>query len=121
MIISFDGFKKKEEELKEYKNSILKLIDQFIEYEMTVGGDFSNHAYYNGLPSTITKYYKSTDFYKDGLKDRQFVLNFLYRNNYGSIFNDEIEFTYKDHKNLLEFMKDPEAYKLNKKTKNYNL
>ena len=121
MIVSFDGFKKKEEELKEYKNSILKLIDQFIEYEMTVGGDFSNHAYYNGLPSTITKYYKATDFYKDGLRDRQFVLNFLFRNNYDSFSHDEIQLNKKEYLDLLEFMKDPETYDINKKTKNYNL
>ena len=114
MIVSFDGFKKKEEEIKEYKKSICKVIDDFILNDK----DFRDvHASYQ-----LEHYINSYDFY---FLNDIFVVRHIYETPIGNRWpnlnrnsSDNIEFLPNEYEDLKKFMKDPDFYK---NTKKYNL
>lgn len=107
MIISFDKFEKKQKELKNYKKSILKLIDEFI---TNSDEDFQKKHNIIGRP-----YIGSFDF----SIHPKWGFNIKY--NYGDHYifrTDDIYLDGLEYKKLQEFMKDPELYK---NTKKYNI
>ena len=59
MIVSFEEYKKKESELSEYKNTILKLIDEFIQ---------SDEEFRKNHPNIVGDYKYAIDFYEDKFK-----------------------------------------------------
>lgn len=105
MIVSFEEYKKKEKELSEYKNTILKLIDEFIQSD-----DEFRKNYYN----RIGDYRYATDFYEDKLRDRGHRIYYISR--FGN--TDDFVLTHKEYQRLLKFMEDPDLYRNAKK---YNL
>ena len=111
MIVSFDEFNNKKIELEEYKNSILKMIDEYIMFD----GEFRKK--YN-----ILYYLKATDFYFSQKGNHRFTIQFLVGDdpdlNKSYHYNSERSIMHSDYKNLQKFMEDPELYKA---TKNYNL
>lgn len=103
MVVTFEEYNKKEKEAKEYKDKILKLIDDFIK----IDEEFSeNHI-------IRTPYKGAIDFYFDNLRGGRFCVT--YSVNWST---DILDFTGKEYKKLLEFMKNPDFYKNLKK---YNL
>jgi hypothetical protein len=106
MIISFEEFKNKEIELNQYKDSILKMIDEYIIFN----AEFRKK--YN-----IDGYIKSTDFYFSQKSDRKFTIQFFL--DPGQFrYQNERSIMHKDYEDLQKFMEDPELYKA---TKNYNI
>lgn len=104
MIVSFEEYSKKEKELENYKKSICKLIDRFIDIDPEIR---KNHS--------IGKPYKGCfDFYVDNLRRGEFVIKYSY-GNYGS---DEIALWPSEYKKLKDFMLNPDLYLDSKK---YNL
>lgn len=99
MIVTFDGFKEKQKEVEDYRKSILKLIDDFINTDKDI---IKNHI--------IREPYKgSTDFFVNDQRGGR--LQITYR--WGEPFSktDDIYLDGLESRKLQEFMKDPELYK----------
>ena len=106
-MLDFNGFKKKQQEVEEYKKSMLKIIDDFILYDE----DFRMvHA-----SLQLDRYVKSTDFH---FKANTIIVEYFYFIQHTFNTVDHIEFLPDEYKRLEEFMKNPELYKNKKK---YNL
>ena len=108
MITQFDTYLERKKKLDDYKESILKLIDDFI----NLNPEFCKK---HGIPEN---YNKATDFYYPGDPDHIAIIyvsgdgtNRLRRTHTLLVRNEE----YHD---ILKFMEDPELYK---NMKNYNL
>lgn len=97
MEVSFQKYNNKKKELTDYKNSICKVIDQFI---MNDDQFKKNH---NNTP--VREYDKSFNFYEN--QREYFVVQFTY----GKYFRyHEVEFDPDEFKRLLDFMKDPNLH-----------
>jgi hypothetical protein len=98
-------------ELNEYKDSILKMIDEYIKFN----SDFQKK--YNML-----HYIRAINFYFSQKSDHRFTIQFLVGDdpdlNKSYQYNSERSIMHKDYEDLKKFMEDPELYKA---TKNYNL
>lgn len=110
MITQFDKYLEKKKKLDDYKSSILKLVDDFI----NINPEFCEK---HKIPDN---YNKATGFYFSGRQDE---IAIVYVSGDGSqrlsisrtttlLIRDE------DYHDLLRFMEDPELYK---NMKNYNL
>ena len=112
MIVNFEEYKNKQKELDEYKDSILKLIDEYVEFN----NDFKERH-------NILNYIRATDFYFSQKDDRRFKIQFLFGNDpdltAGLLqYNSEVSIMHSEYKDLQQFMEDPELYKA---TKKYNV
>lgn len=110
MIVSFSEFNKKEKELKEYKKSICKLIDQYINLNYNLNNKTKFFSERSG---------KTYDFYDEELRNLGFAIEFHYGNFYN--LSDTIYLKNNEYNDLIKFMEDPEQYKLEFKSKKYNL
>lgn len=97
-MISFDEFVKKSEELKKYKNSILKLIDEFILLNID---EFIN------LTRAFESFEKTYDFYTDKQLDNMFIICFYY-NGYRTY---NVKISREIYLKLEEFIKNPSIYR----------
>lgn len=104
-MISFSEFKKKQDEVDKYKNSILKLIDEFI---------LLHKDEFIELSKSMISYEKAYDFYNDNRRDNDFTINYYY----GGYRTNDIILSHKLYKELQNYMKDPDLYR---NTKKYNL
>jgi len=96
MEVSFQGYNKKKKELNDYKNSVCKVIDQFV---MNDENFKKNH---NNTP--VRDYNKSFNFYN--LRE-YFVVQFTYSKYFRQY---KIEFEPAEFRRLLDFMKDPNLH-----------
>jgi len=112
MVISFDDFNKKHEELKQYKNLILNKINDYIKFNISLNSDFIKKHLLD-LPNV-----RAYDFYAQR-GDYSLIVQYNYGANY--LRHDELYFTRNDYNDLLDFMNDPEQYKIKKEAKKYNL
>lgn len=107
MIVSFDEYKKKKQELYDYEKKIYNLIDQFIEIDP--------------IKNRIRKPFLGVyDFYNDNQRRGGFTIRYSYDDRFINR-SDELELTHKEYLRLVDFMKDPEEYKLKMNTDKYNL
>jgi len=104
MIVDFKGYNKKKIELSEYKDSVCKVIDDFIFHD-----SLFKKEHYN---SPLRDFNRSFDFY---MHNRRFVVQYYFGDD---IHQHEITFTSDEYKRLEEFMKNPSLYK---STQDYNI
>ena len=106
MLTKFEEYKQEEKKLSDFKKSICKTIDDFINYDT----DFQKNHDLKG-------YKYSFEFYFDSRHDKTFVVQYYKKGEYSG-YQQEVHFTFREYNNLLKFMEDPELYK---NAKNYNL
>ena len=104
MVVSFQGYIKKEHELKKYKESVCKVIDDFILND--------NHFQKDHNDSPIRDYHHSFDFH---MNDKYgFGIYYFYcpdSRDKIHLRQHDITFTPEEFKRLKTFMKDPKLFK----------
>lgn len=114
MITIFDKFNKKQIELNKSKNLILNKIDKFIKFNIEFNDDFiKKHV--------IKEFNKSFDFIHSNSQNGDWVLIIKYTHGKYGFKSDELYFTRNEYNDLLDFIKNPEQYKLKKESEKYNL
>jgi hypothetical protein len=98
MIQKFDEYLKAIDDVKNYKRSILKLIDEYVKIYLT-------HIKY---------YSSSVDFYFT--RDDKFIISYLSKSGDSNTITFDIN--NESYKNLIKFIDEPELYKNQNK---YNL
>lgn len=106
-VYTFTEYNKKEKDLKDYRDKMMKVITDYVKFDV----DFQKNHKIN-----LLTFKNVFDLYKN--QSGYYIMRYNNKMKYSST---DIEIFYGEYRDIEDYMRNPELYKISKISKKFNL